>query len=73
MEATHVRGSPLMEGAGYWILAWSVPISVLIGYGAGWWLDQRFGTEPWLQIVGFLIGAAAGLVQILQTLNDDDE
>ena len=66
-------GSPLMKGASYWILAWSVPISIGIGYGTGWWLDQRFGTEPWLQIVGFLIGAAAGLVQILQLLSTDDD
>ncbi|MFW6437433.1 MAG: AtpZ/AtpI family protein [Armatimonadota bacterium] len=62
-----------MKGASYWILAWSVPISVAIGYGFGWWLDQRFGTEPWLQIVGFLIGAAAGLVQILQISGSDDD
>ncbi len=66
-------GSPLMKGASYWILAWSVPISIGIGYGAGWWLDQRFETAPWLQIVGFLIGAAAGLAQILQLLSADDE
>jgi F0F1-type ATP synthase assembly protein I len=62
-----------MKGASYWILAWSVPISVGIGYGGGWWLDHRFGTEPWLQIAGFLIGAAAGLVQILQLLGSDED
>ena len=44
-----------------------------IGYGAGWWLDQRFGTEPYLQIVGFLLGAAGGLVQLLQLANKDDD
>ena len=64
---------PLMKGASYWMLAWSVPISIGIGFGAGWWLDQRLGTDPWLQIIGFLIGAAAGLGQILQLLNTDDE
>lgn len=65
--------SPLTKGAGYWILAWSVPIAIAIGYGVGWWLDQRYGTEPWLQIVGFILGAAAGLGQILQLLSTDDE
>jgi ATP synthase protein I len=65
--------SPLMKGASYWILAWSVPISIALGYGAGWWLDQRFGTEPWLQIIGFLIGTAAGLAQILQAPGSDDD
>ncbi len=66
-------GGPLIEGAGHWLLAWSVPISIGIGYGVGWWLDSHFGTEPWLQIVGFFVGAAAGMAQILQLLRSDDE
>ena len=66
-------GMMLAGGAKYWLLAWSVPISIGIGYGAGWWLDNRFGTEPWLQIVGFLLGAAAGMVQILQISDGDGE
>ena len=48
------------------MLAWTVPISIGIGYGAGWWLDERFHTTPWLQVAGFLIGAVAGLAQIMQ-------
>lgn len=55
------------------MLAWTLPIAIMIGYGAGWWLDRRFGTDPWLQIVGFLLGAAAGLVQLLQIANRDDD
>jgi ATP synthase protein I len=35
--------------------------SVLIGYFLGSWLDERFGTKPWLTLVMFLLGAAAGL------------
>lgn len=65
--------SPLLSGASYWMLAWTLPIAIMIGYGAGWWLDRRFGTDPWLQIVGFLLGAAAGLVQLLQIANRDDD
>ncbi len=65
--------SSLISGAGYWLLAWAIPISIAIGWGGGWWLDQRFGTEPWLQVVGFLLGAAAGLAQILQLSGSDDE
>lgn len=59
------RGSQL-EAARYWLLAWSIPVSIAIGYGAGWWLDRRFDTAPWLQVVGFAVGAAAGLAQLLQ-------
>ena len=50
----------LLSGASYWMLAWTLPIAIMIGNGAGWWLDRRFGTEPRLQNVGFLLGAAAG-------------
>lgn len=63
----------LVSGAGYWLLAWAVPISIGIGWGIGWWLDQRWGTEPWLQVVGFLLGAIAGLRQILQLPRSDDD
>lgn len=66
-------GRPLADGAKYWLLAWSVPISIGIGYGFGWWLDNRLGTEPWLQVIGFFLGAAAGLAQILQVTEDDEQ
>ncbi len=35
--------------------------SVLIGYLAGSWLDKFFGTTPWLTLIMFLLGTAAGL------------
>ncbi len=62
----------LVSGARYWLLAWTVPMSIGIGWGVGWLLDGHFGTEPWLQVVGFLLGAAAGLRQILQLMGGDD-
>lgn len=65
--------SSLVTGAGYWLLAWSVPISIGIGWGLGWLLDERLGTGPWLQVVGFLLGAAAGLKQILSLSDNADD
>lgn len=35
--------------------------SVAVGYLAGNWLDERFGTRPWLTLLLFLLGTAAGL------------
>jgi len=35
--------------------------SVLFGYFAGAWLDKYFGTKPWLTVIMFLLGTAAGL------------
>ena len=63
----------LLSGASYWMLAWSIPIAIFIGYGAGWLADERFGTEPCLQIVGFLLGAISGLVQLLRLADTNDE
>lgn len=36
-------------------------LSVVIGLLGGQWLDGRFGTEPYLMIVGLLLGVTAGM------------
>jgi ATP synthase protein I len=35
-------------------------VAAAIGFGIGYWLDGRFGTTPWLQIIFLLFGVAAG-------------
>lgn len=35
-------------------------LSLLLGLFAGRWLDQKLGTGPWLAILGFGFGIAAG-------------
>jgi len=40
-------------------------IAVGIGYGAGWWLDKKFGTEPYLMLLMLLFGVAAGFKAII--------
>ncbi len=35
----------------------------LIGGGIGWWLDSKFGTEPWLLVIGVLMGLASGGIE----------
>jgi ATP synthase protein I len=44
-------------------------LTTVIGFGLGRWADQRFGTEPWLSMVGLLIGAASGLVETVRLIN----
>lgn len=39
-------------------------IAVIVGYGAGWWLDRKFGTEPYLSIILLLFGIAAAFKAI---------
>ncbi|NLJ71702.1 MAG: AtpZ/AtpI family protein, partial [Syntrophomonadaceae bacterium] len=38
---------------------------------AGWWLDGRFGTGPWLTVLGVLIGTATGFKIMWDRLNKD--
>ncbi len=47
-------------------LALALPAGCLIGWFIGMLLDHHFHTE-WIQIVGILLGAVAGFVQIFRT------
>lgn len=41
--------------------SFTMAASVLVGYWIGSWLDNYFGTKPWLTLLMFLLGTAAGL------------
>ncbi len=47
-------------------LAIALPAGCLIGWLAGSWLDHRFH-QSWMGIVGILLGAVGGFVQIFRT------
>jgi len=42
-----------------------LPCALLIGWGAGWWVDNRFHTH-WASIAGLLLGIAAGMVSAVR-------
>lgn len=49
------------KGVGnYATLGLEVALSVAVGLLGGKWLDGKLGTTPWLTIIGFLYGLAAG-------------
>jgi ATP synthase protein I len=37
--------------------------------GLGWLADKWFGTQPWLLVVGIVLGSAAGLYQFVRISN----
>ncbi len=42
----------------------------------GNWLDQRWGTEPWLALTGVLLGSAAGfgaMIRLARRLSAEDD
>jgi len=47
-------------------------ISVIIGLLFGRWVDGKLGTEPWLLIVGCMLGLAAGFKGVFRALREAD-
>ena len=43
--------------------------AVTVGTIFGFILDSWFGTKPWLIIIFFLLGAAAGMLNVIRTAN----
>ena len=44
--------------------------TVLGGLGAGYWLDSRLETSPWLLLVGGTLGLGAALAYFLRMASD---
>ena len=53
-------------------LGFELVTSVLIGALGGYGLDRRLGTTPWLFLIGFIIGSAAGILNILRFIPPED-
>ncbi|MGA3346260.1 MAG: AtpZ/AtpI family protein [Terracidiphilus sp.] len=46
-------------------LAFVLPGAVVVGWGAGWWADQRLH-QHWVAIAGIVFGSIAGLFYVIQ-------
>lgn len=42
--------------------------ALVLGFGAGVWLDRQLGTSPWLSLGGFGLGLAAGVLNVVRTM-----
>ena len=40
--------------------------AMVVGVGIGWLLDWWLGTRPWLLILFFLLGAGAGMLNVIR-------
>ena len=49
-------------------ISMEIAITVTLGFWLGRFLDDRFGTEPWIMVAGVLLGMGLGIVGIIQTL-----
>ncbi len=46
----------------------SFVLALVMGFGAGYWLDRTLGTQPWLSFIGFFLGLAAGVLNVYRVL-----
>lgn len=59
----------------YGAIGFQLAISVVVGVMAGRYLDARWGTTPWLTIVGMFLGSGAGfwnLIRLMKWKDKDD-
>ncbi len=52
----------------YTSLGFILPAGTVGGFGLGWWLDRWLHTSPVLALIMGLLGAAAGVMEILRIL-----
>ncbi len=48
-------------------------VSVLLGLLGGMWLDSKAGTEPWLMLLGLVLGLIAGFRGVLRAVERSDK
>ena len=50
----------------------SFVFALILGFGAGYWLDGVLNTKPWLTFVGFFFGLAAGVLNVYRVMKLSD-
>jgi ATP synthase protein I len=59
------EGKPPMTGLGLAMrIGTELVAAIAVGAGVGYVLDMWLGTKPWLMIVFFLLGSAAGMLNV---------
>ena len=56
-----------------WVVGGSFFASILSGFLLGFFADKWLGTEPWLVILGILIGAYSGFLRLWHFAKQEEE
>jgi F0F1-type ATP synthase assembly protein I len=62
----YVQAEKLMQ------IAVVLPASVVLCWGAGWWLDHHFH-QSWIAIAGVIFGGVAGMVSVVRIALDAEK
>jgi F0F1-type ATP synthase assembly protein I len=61
-------GAPLRKVGPYLDIGLVFAILLVLGVFLGRWLDARWGTEPWMLLVGALLGMASGFYHFFKVV-----
>ncbi len=63
------KSDPFLIAFGvYGAVGFQLAATVIGGLLFGSWLDKKFGTDPWLTLVGILLGAIGGFYNLIRLL-----
>lgn len=49
-------------------VSFTFPAALLVGYGIGWWLDNKVGTSPLFSLIFLGLGFLAALLELMREL-----
>jgi ATP synthase protein I len=58
-----IRQIGVLSGVGLTLV-----IATVLGLAGGYYLDRWLGTDPWLMLVGLVLGIAAGFVNLFRAV-----
>jgi ATP synthase protein I len=68
MKTANTGGRGYVRSAGEFLtLGIQLALAVLVFFFLGRWLDEKFGTAPWLMIAGLFVGVTGGLISFFRS------
>jgi F0F1-type ATP synthase assembly protein I len=66
-------GSTLRRADRYASIGFQIALSLVVYILVGNWLDKKLGTDPWLTLVGALLGFATMMFLIIRLAREGDQ
>lgn len=66
---TMAENGPSPRQLGWYYAMAQVGLEMVVPVGLGWWLDSVFGTQPWILVVGVVLGLALGIIHLVALSN----
>ncbi|MFN7701197.1 MAG: AtpZ/AtpI family protein [Deltaproteobacteria bacterium] len=70
-DPTHRRA--MSQGQRLALVGTELSVAIFLGLFGGHWLDKRLATQPWLTLVGLLLGLAAGFKNLYRVAKREQQ